>query len=138
MTEIITTESLEALLKKRTKPRRTEHNHQVAVFQWAWMARQKYPELSMLVAIPNGGARDIRTGASMKREGVKRGFPDMMLCVSRNGYHGLFIELKASGGKLKPEQLEWHARLRNQGYAVVVAVGSDNAIRCIENYLRAE
>ena len=51
--------------------------------------------------------RDIRTAANLKKEGVKRGVPDICLPVSRGKYHGLYIEMKAGKNKPSKEQKEW-------------------------------
>ncbi len=63
------------------------------------------PSLSLMHAIPNGGARgnDSQTnkirGAMLKAEGVKKGVPDIFLPVPLNGYHGLYIEMKVADKK---------------------------------------
>lgn len=116
----------------------TEHDHQVALFQWAARFQKALPALAMLFAIPNGGARHIATARRLKAEGVKPGVPDLMMPVARGGHHGLFIELKAKGGRATPEQSGWLERLRAQGYCAAVCVGWDSARALIENYLRGE
>ena len=50
----------------------TEHRIQAGLFKWAKLASAHHPELTLLFAIPNGGARDPITGAMLKAEGVKR------------------------------------------------------------------
>jgi len=55
--------------------------------------------------VPNGGRRDARTGARLKREGVKAGVPDFMI-VARGSVCG-FIELKTEKGRLSEAQREW-------------------------------
>ena len=72
----------------------TEHEEQVALFQWAAANEAQYPSLAMLAAIPNGGYRPMTTAAMLKAEGVKAGYPDILLDVARGPYHGLRIELK--------------------------------------------
>jgi len=115
-----------------------EHNEQVALFEWARLAEGRYPELRLLFAVPNGGARDVVTGKRLKEEGVKRGVPDVWLPVARGGYHGLVIELKAGKGRPTPEQKEWLQALAEQGYVALVCVGFDEAKREIEGYLQRE
>ena len=106
---------------KRTAP--SESQEQKALFQWAGLAQQKYPELKLLHHIPNGGIRDIRTATNLKREGVKRGVPDICLPVSRGKYHGLYIEMKAGKNKPSDEQKEWINSLQEEGYAACVCYG---------------
>lgn len=74
----------------------------------------------MLHHIPNGGHRNPVTAVTMKRLGVKAGVPDLSLPVARHGYHGLYIEMKAEGGRTQKNQSWWHARLTEQGYCVII------------------
>ena len=112
-----------------------EDNEQMALFGWANLQQGKYPELERLFHIPNGGKRDAREAARFKRMGVKPGVPDLFLPVPRAGYHGLFIEMKAPGGRLSDYQKEWLKQLEASGYAAFVCFGFDEAARDIVNYL---
>ena len=68
--------------------------------------------------------------------GVKAGVPDLFLPVARGAYHGFFIEMKReTGGKVSPEQKEWHQRLIGQGYAVMVCHGCEEAVSALNDYL---
>jgi len=117
-------------------PRASEHQEQVAVIQW-WNAvhRQHGLPYFALFAIPNGGARDMITGANLKAEGVRRGALDLMLSVARGKYHGLFIEMKAGSNKPTDEQLEFIEHLNGAGYKACVHWSADAAIREIEAYM---
>lgn len=53
----------------------TEHQEQVALFQWLEIAAKRDDRLSMAFAIPNGGARHPVVAAKLKAEGVKSGVP---------------------------------------------------------------
>jgi len=103
--------------------RDTEHKHQVALFLWTAYQSRRWPELNLLFAIPNGGARDKITGQRLKAEGVKAGVPDMLLPVARGPYHGFFIELKAPDGSPSDKQEQWVEDLRAQGYKAEVIYG---------------
>lgn len=133
--------------KKRGDP---EHQEQKAVFEWAQALEGQHPELELLHAIPNGGGRpskqryDKKTGrmvrysveaAKLKAEGVKPGVPDVMLPVARQGFHGLYIEMKADRGRTSKDQRRWIDRLRAEGYRVEVAVGWVAAARILAEYL---
>lgn len=113
----------------------TEAQEQRALFQWAGLAEQQYPELKLLHHIPNGGKRDARTAANLKKEGVKAGVPDMCLPVARGQYHGLYIELKTQRGKVQKNQKEWLSALNKEGYATKVCYGWLEAKESIEKYL---
>ena len=116
----------------------SEHEEQKALFAWARLATKNHPELSLLHAIPNGGHRDIRVARKLKAEGVKPGVPDMCLPVARGDYHGLYIELKKSGGRPSDNQKTWLSDLNAQGYKAVIAYGWVDAKTIIEEYLKLE
>ena len=117
----------------------SEHDEQVALFDWAAVSR--LPGIDLMLAIPNGGQRNKAVAGKLKAEGVKRGVPDIFLPVARNGYHGLFIELKRSkigssqAGRATKEQIQWLSDLTDQGYMAVLCVGWDAARRTVEGYL---
>ena len=113
-----------------------EDAEQRVIFQWAAMETAACPELGLLYAIPNGGKRAIKTAIALKAQGVKSGVPDMCLPVARNGYHGLYIELKRQkGGTVSETQKSWITALAGQGYKAVVCKGAEEAIGTIKNYL---
>lgn len=108
----------------------------------------------MLFAIPNGGERGDGTakgraisGGKMVAEGVKSGVPDLFLPVaahpgaSLSAVCGLFLEMKrvkhktSKNGNCSAAQLEWHDKLRAQGYAVHVAFGWIEARDILLDYL---
>lgn len=112
-----------------------ESDEQIALFQWAEWIKPQYPELSLLHAIGNGGKRNVREAAGMKREGVKAGVSDIFLPVARKDYHGLYIELKAEKGKLSDNQKWWIAETTKQGYLAKVCFGWLEAAEVIKKYL---
>lgn len=71
----------------------------------------------------------------MKREGVLAGVSDIMLPVARNGWHGLYIELKVKGNTTSPSQKWFIAETTKQGYLAMVAFGWVEAKGIIEGYL---
>lgn len=113
----------------------SEDAEQEVIFEWARMMEGRYPALAMLAHIPNEGKRTASYGAKMRRMGLKRGFPDVILPVARGGYHGLFVELKSANGKPSEEQNLWKDRLNEEGYKAVIAYGAGEAIEVITNYL---
>ena len=92
---------------------------------------------SLLFAIPNGGNRDAVTGAMLKAEGVRAGVPDLFLAVPRNGFAGLFVELKKpKGGRVSRSQTDMLAALSASGYKTAVCHGWEGAMACIAGYLQ--
>ncbi len=116
----------------------SEHDEQAALFKWATLHTGRYPELALLFAIPNGGKRDPATAVRLQAEGVKPGVPDVCLPVARQGWHGLFIELKYGRNKPEPRQLEWLERLTEQGYLAIVCWGWQEAVEAVKEYLGIE
>lgn len=112
-----------------------ESGAQSALIYWARLREKYYPELALLFHIPNGGTRNQKEAASLKRQGVKAGVPDLCLPVARCGYHGLFIELKVGKNKQTKNQIEWQDKLNAQGYLSVCCWGWQSAQELIENYL---
>lgn len=115
-----------------------EDNEQITLLRWTIFASGKYPELRLLFHIPNGGLRGKAEAARFKAMGVKSGVPDLFLPVARSGAHGLFIEMKASGGRVSPNQKEWISELEKQGYSAAVCFGWDEARGVLEKYLKGE
>lgn len=113
-----------------------ESLEQQALFEWRDRTIGKYPELSLLHAIPNGQNKKIAEAARMKREGLLSGVSDVMLPVSRHGYHGLYIELKIkSRGKVSVNQKWWITSVIEQGYRAIVCKGWECASKVILQYL---
>lgn len=69
--------------------RHIEHELQVSICQYLDVA---LPAGYRYFAVPNGGRRDIREAARLKKEGVKPGVPDICV-VSRDG-NVAFLEVK--------------------------------------------
>ena len=114
----------------------TEHAEQKALFVW-WRTQYRHME-PLLIAIPNGGARTLRTGAMLKAEGVRAGVPDIFLAYPAGGYHGLWIEMKRRAhGYASPEQKFMLNVFRKAGYDCAVCRGWDEAREKIQSYLGA-
>ncbi len=113
----------------------SEAKAQEALMYWAHISEKYYPELALLHHIPNGGRRDTKEAASLRRQGVKAGVPDLCLPVARCGYHGLYIELKVGKNRQTAAQKEWQTALNEQGYLSVVCYGWFDARDMIEQYL---
>lgn len=88
--------------------------------------------------IPNEGRRSARTGAMLKRQGLKSGVPDLCIPVARGRYHSLYIEMKAKGGRATANQTDWIHLLRSQGMCAYVCWGADSAIALIDEYMGLE
>lgn len=116
----------------------SEHDEQKALFEWSSLCMRKYPELVLMFAVPNGGARNIVVARKLKAEGVKAGVPDVFLPVARGRHHGMAIEMKRVGGRASGEQKAWLKALEEQGYYTAICEGWEAAKNEIERYLNGE
>ena len=57
--------------------------------------------------------------SKMKAQGLRPGFPDLMFIIRRRTH---FIELKADGGRLSPDQIRVHAAIHPDAIAVCRSV----------------
>lgn len=80
------------------------------------------------------------------QNGGRRAWPDMMIAEPMGNYHGLFIELKREGARLKKQNGEWASshiaeqnimlnELSNKGYKAEFAIGFEQALDLIDDYL---
>lgn len=130
----------------RDVPVPTEHAEQVALMTWARImaVTGRHPELAYLTAVPNFSGRlgnappiaAIRQAQRLKKEGRRKGYPDLLLDVARGGYHGWRGEMKREkGGTVSMEQKAWHIWLQAQGYRVDVCKGSEAMQAALVAYL---
>lgn len=124
-----------------------ESELQVQVAQYI---RLQYPKV--LFHSDYGSGIKLTKGQAIKQKrqnGGLRGWPDMFIAEPRNGMHGLFIELKKSGTRLKKKDGSWASshleeqnvmlnELGKRGYAAYFAVGYDEAKDIIDDYLGGE
>lgn len=88
-----------------------------------------------LFHIPNESVGGYGWMIRNRQMGMKKGVPDLMLPIPMHGYHGLFIEMKAAGGRLSQEQKNWIAALNTFGYLAVVCKGWEEARTRLEEYM---
>ena len=114
----------------------SEDTEQASLFRWFHLTRWQGRALAdFAFAIPNGGTRHTLEAVKLKRTGTKAGVPDVCVAIPAGGYHGLWIEMKAIGGRLSEAQQEVISMLRSQGYRVEVCYGFDAARVAVERYL---
>jgi len=87
-----------------------------------------------------GGLRTTwKQATAMKRMGLSKGVPDILVFESRGKYHGLCIELKKAKeqGHSYPsiEQKWWIEELNKRGYKAVVCYGFEEARETVEKYI---
>jgi hypothetical protein len=123
-------------------PAPSEHAEQAALIAWADGHAGRLPALGLLLAIPNGARTSMSVARRLKAEGLRKGCPDLFLAQPRPargggpGYAGLWLEMKRTrGGRVAPEQRQWHTALLAAGYDVRVCRGWVEAATAILIYL---
>ena len=105
----------------------SEHAHQAGFVQWF---RAKYPG-TLIMAIPNGGKRDIATAKKLQMEGVTPGVPDLFVPA-----WSLWIEMKKPGGRLSEAQKNMIDYLTRIGHTVIIGYGARDASEKVLEFLK--
>ena len=109
----------------------SEHNLQMKCVRYFRLKYKKY----LIYAIPNGGYRTRTTAKKLKLEGVVAGIPDLFIPVARQGFHGMYIEMKnGKAGKISKEQKKIMELLENFGYKVVLCRDFDQFMKEVDEY----
>jgi hypothetical protein len=112
----------------------SEHQEQCLLIDWYRLQYKQYKY--HLFSIPNGEYRHIATAVKLKRSGVLAGVSDLFLMIPKNGYHGLWLEMKAKTGSLSDKQKEFMGAATLMGYQAVVCFGFEEAKEAITKYLQ--
>jgi hypothetical protein len=105
----------------------TEHAEQAGFIQYF---RAKYPN-TLILAIPNGGKRDIITAKKLQMEGVTPGVPDLFIPA-----WSCWIEMKKPGGRLSEAQKNVIEYLEGIGHTVIVGYGARDASEKVLEFLK--
>jgi len=133
--------------KKKNKNKKSGRNNQEdnEQFKVIKYLKEKHPNVLFRVSI-DGLRLPIGILMKMKRSGgLQRSLPDIEIFYPNKGYHGLFIEMKKTGRKLKKKDGDWMderlaeqantiLKLNNLGYFATFANGEIDAINIIEQY----
>ena len=121
----------------RKRPSEVEHRIQQTCVRWFNL---QYPHLrGRLFAVPNGGRRDVVTGAKLKAEGVVAGVADLILLVTNKAFGALLIEMKKPGGIQSAAQRQWQEIVTRGGeYKYVICRSIYDFMREIREYLNAK
>ena len=90
--------------------------------------------------MPREGFNYSAYSASLKKMGLAKGFPDLIIFEKNRSctHEVLCLEMKRQkGGRLQPEQKEWVHLLDEKDYCVGVAAGCESAIKILNNYLNS-
>lgn len=128
---------------RRPDPRRapSEDTEQSHLMHWARLTHcvdnqgVQVPISEFLIFIPNGGNLSKAQRGRFKAMGLKSGVSDLLLCLPKHGYAGLWIELKSMRGTATQGQRNWQDLMRRQGFAASIAYGWREAADLIVGYL---
>jgi len=116
----------------------SEYQEQREVIRWF---REKYPayikctRLSLSgVNLPAGKKAAIMIN-QFKSQGMVKGEADVLFCVPNANYSGLFVEMKAEGGRATQDQEDYIVVMRVLGYAACVIEGAEAAKKMIAAYM---
>ncbi len=122
-------------MRRPEMPVPTEHQTQCVIVDEIEI---RWPRLyANLTAIPHGGERHPAVAGKLKKEGVRKGYPDILIDLPRGPFHGLRVETKRNNctpSDIKKTQREWGDRLNAAGYLAIVGRGQDRAILQIAAY----
>lgn len=124
--------------KKTAKKRGLNHSHELYQQKYFmdWCKLRKLDKYVVVSA--NGGVRHKKTAVELKLSGVRAGIPDIFIMIPKNGYHGLFIEMKRERkykSKATQDQLAFLQLAQSMGYAATIAYGWQEAAKITMQYL---
>ena len=141
--------SLKSLIDKAlskqplVKPSRTKQRNaqpeaieQEKVIKWARDNENNYPFLWLLHSSLNGVKLSKNQAGRAKTQGMLSGVPDLFLPVPKNGFHGLYIEMKSEKGRVSVSQNRFLSVTNELGYQSIVCYSSEDAIQKIQEYLK--
>lgn len=115
-----------------------ESAHQAQVVEWSrWAFKAnpvRYPHLDMLHCSLNGVKLSGTQAKIAKGQGMLSGVPDLFLPVPKNGFHGLFIEMKGEKGRVTENQHWFLTNADSLGYKTVICYSAKEAISAIQAY----
>lgn len=111
---------------------------QIQVIDWAYYNTWKYPQLELMFHVANEGKRSKVQGVKLKRMGLKRGVPDLILPCGNGKYSGLYIELKTEKGRPTTEQKAWIKKLLKAGNYAKICYGFEDATSTIQSYVEGK
>ena len=113
----------------------SEHMSQVVLFQYVRLYAKRNPDLNKVYAIPNGGSRHKYVAKKLKDEGVISGVLDIHCPCPRQGFSGLWIEMKHGKNKMTDNQGRWQKLMEEEGHKVVTCYCAESAKRVLFDYL---
>jgi len=102
-----------------------EDNIQKAIVRYFRLTHPK----DLIFAIPNGGNRDVRTGAILKATGVLAGVSDLIVIMQNRI---LFIEVKTKTGRQQQTQKDFQINVERLGFEYYIVRSLDEFINLVK------
>lgn len=109
-----------------------EDNLQISCVEWF---RLQYPK-KIVLAIPNGGRRNMIEAVRLKKMGVLAGVSDLFIPEPSSKFHGLWIELKSKTGRLTDYQETFISAMEDRGYQAKVIRDFSSFCQLVINYFK--
>lgn len=100
-----------------------EHDIQVGIVNYLRLKK------IFCFAVPNGGLRNLKTAAFLKKEGATAGVSDLI--ILRKG-ECIFVEIKTKTGRQSPEQKVFQAAVELLGFKYLIFRNLDDAINFVK------
>lgn len=118
-----------AKMKVPQRHRHIEGDIQEACVNWFRLA---YPNF-LIFSVPNGGTRNSREAAQLKKEGSLAGVSDLII-IAENAI--LFIEMKSKKGKQQESQKKFQAAVERLGFEYRVCHSLQEFQLTVERWLK--
>ena len=119
--------------KPRARPRHLEEALQAQCVQWF---RLQYPG-KYILAIPNGGKRNLFEAVRLKKTGTLAGVADLFVAEPSFPHCGVWIELKVGKNKPTLEQRTFLTDMQARDFEVSVVRSLEEFQACIRTYFNA-
>lgn len=86
--------------------------------------------------VANERSTSPRTGANLKKKGVKPGIPDVIILDQKHGFNGMVIELKVGKKKPTDAQLQWLEKFETLGWKTAVCYDFESVVTLVEWYTK--
>ena len=99
-----------------------EHDIQTDIIQYLRLNR------IFVFSVPNGGLRNLKTAAFLKKEGATAGVSDLIVLLRGEV---VFVEVKTAKGRQTPEQKKFQEAVELLGFRYLLWRSLDDAIKFV-------
>lgn len=130
---------LKCLIEAENNKQPKSHRHEEDDIQEAFFnsARVIFPKLGKrLFAVPNGGKRDKKEAARLKKQGATPGVSDIICLVPNDAYPFLCLETKTPSGTQSPEQKQFQKDVEAAGGLYLLFRSAAEGVEILKEYLQ--